>query len=58
MSTGQLSDEPCIATTEKNFFEMGYDFALKCVRKLKILNKSIQNISGDRLNFLRSCPHF
>lgn len=58
MSTDQLSGELCIATTEKNVFEMGYDFALQSVRKLKILNKPIQNISGDRLNLLRPCPHF
>lgn len=58
MSIDQLSDELCIATTEKNFFEMCYDFALQSVRKLKILKKPIQNVSGDRLNFLRSHPHF
>lgn len=58
MSTDQLSDELCIATTEENVFEMGYDFALQSVRKLKILNKHIQNISGNWLNLLRPCPHF
>lgn len=29
VSTDQLYDELCIATTEKNFFEMDYDFALQ-----------------------------
>lgn len=56
MSTEWLSDELCIATTEKIFFEIDYDFASQSIRKLKILNMHIQNISGYRLRLLRPCP--
>lgn len=57
-STDQLSDELCVATTEKIFFEVDYDFALQSVRRLKILNKPIQYISGNRLDLSRPCFHF
>lgn len=56
MSTEQLSDELCIATTEKIFFEMDYGFALRSVRKLKMLHMRIQNISSYGQRLLRSCP--
>jgi len=56
LSSDQLSDELCIAAPEEIFFERDYDLTLQSVRKLKMLNMHIQNISGYRLRLLSPCP--